>query len=110
MKKNHLIFQCKNGIVNTVCSSGPLPKYKIEIVNTVHSSSLLPQVYKLRGIVYHGRFHFNPCVITKAGDIWYHDGIATGDKCVPDSQLKNISDEELMTCKEKNIVCIVYNI
>ena len=107
MKKNHLIFQCKNRIVNTVRSSGPLTKYKIKIVNAVHSSSPLPQVYKLRGIVYHGGFHFNSCVITEAGDIWYHDGIATGDKCVPDSQLKNISDEELMTCREKNIVSCI---
>ena len=68
----------------------------------MHSSGPLPQIYKLRGI--HGGFHFNSHVITKAGDIWYHNGIATGDKCVPDGQLKNISDEERMTCREKNIV------
>ena len=86
-------------------------QHKVQVSKTVelmHQDK--KKLYKLRGIVYHGAFHFNSCVISETGDIWYHNGMATGDKCVPDGQLKNISDKELMTCKDKNSVLAVYTI
>ena len=66
------------------------------------------KTYKLRGLVYLGGFHFNARVINEHGNIWYHDGISTGNLCEPEGELKNMSEKELMTCKYKNIALALY--
>ena len=34
--------------------------------------------YQLRGVIYHSTNHFSAHIITSAGHVWFHDGIATG--------------------------------
>jgi hypothetical protein len=62
----------------------------------------------LRGIIYHGGFHFTSRVISAAGDVCYHDGMVTGRSCVYDSHLKLLSYEDLGHCKNRNLVLAVY--
>ncbi len=37
-----------------------------------------PCIYKLKGIIYFGGAHFTSRIINQSGEVWYHDGIATG--------------------------------
>ncbi|KAI0054661.1 hypothetical protein BV25DRAFT_1787271, partial [Artomyces pyxidatus] len=48
--------------------------------------------YKLKGIVYHGGYHFTARIIGDKGNTWYHDGIATGRLCTPEDKFSNIAD------------------
>ncbi|KIM71376.1 hypothetical protein PILCRDRAFT_82847 [Piloderma croceum F 1598] len=34
-------------------------------------------VLDVRGLIYHGDFHFISCVIGNDGMVWYHDGMTT---------------------------------
>jgi hypothetical protein len=38
-------------------------------------------VLDIRGLIYHGDFHFTSCIIGTDGMVWYHDGITTGSHC-----------------------------
>lgn len=39
--------------------------------------------YRLVGVVYLGGAHFTAIHVRRDGSVWYHDGLATGDHCVP---------------------------
>jgi hypothetical protein len=38
-------------------------------------------VLDVRGLIYHGDFHFTSCIIGNDGMVWYHDGMTTGSSC-----------------------------
>jgi hypothetical protein len=61
----------------------------------------------LRGIVYHGGHHFTSHIISQ-GNIWYHDGMTTGQACDKDGTLKSTRDKKLRSCNEKKLVLAVY--
>ncbi|KAJ7441125.1 hypothetical protein FB451DRAFT_1106259, partial [Mycena latifolia] len=57
---------------------------------------------KLRGIIYGGQAHFTCRFIDDSGYAWFHDGIATGRRCVPDQPLRAFTGENsLQRCGEK---------
>jgi hypothetical protein len=62
----------------------------------------------LRGIVYHGGFHFTSRIISSEGDIWFHDGIDTGRNSENDGHMSCISDIQLRTCRGKDLVLAIY--
>jgi ATP-dependent exoDNAse (exonuclease V), alpha subunit - helicase superfamily I member len=62
----------------------------------------------LSGLIYFGQFHYTSCITSRNGNIWYHDGITTKNKCVLQGQLKNISNGELNFNKEKELSFIIY--
>jgi hypothetical protein len=35
-------------------------------------------VLDVRGLIYHGDFHFTSCIIRIDGIVWYHDGMTRG--------------------------------
>jgi hypothetical protein len=37
--------------------------------------------YYLRGIIYHGGYHFTARVVINQEDVWYHDGMTTAREC-----------------------------
>jgi hypothetical protein len=61
----------------------------------------------LKGIVYHGEFHFTSRIISEDNIAWYNDGRTTGKNCIDDGHLKSIS-KEINTCRNRNIVFAVY--
>ena len=65
-------------------------------------------VLHLRGIVYHGSNHFTSRIISSEGDIWFHDGIATGKSCEDDGHLSTTSNQDLKSCKGRQLVLAIY--
>lgn len=63
---------------------------------------------QLRGIVYSGQFHFNSRIISQAGNVWFHDGMITGQNCVEDEHIKLISKEDINRFNDKQAVLAVY--
>ncbi|KAJ7205119.1 hypothetical protein C8J57DRAFT_1100426 [Mycena rebaudengoi] len=63
----------------------------------------------LRGVIYYESNHFVTRIISKIGDIWFHDGIATGRHCIYEG---NISNPDLLRglCRHgsKKAVAVVY--
>ncbi|KAA1478878.1 hypothetical protein DENSPDRAFT_788521 [Dentipellis sp. KUC8613] len=48
--------------------------------------------YKLKGIIYLGGNHFTSRIVGSQGEVWYHDGIATKEKCLHEGKLNTIED------------------
>jgi hypothetical protein len=61
----------------------------------------------LRGIVYHGGYHFTSRIIEEDGKIWYHDG-AIARNVNEDGFLKSKTDIELRNHKEKELIMAIY--
>ena len=67
------------------------------------------KTFRLSSMTYFGGFHHISTVIDEHGDVWYHDGITTGNKCIAeDKKLKYMSYQELLTCKNKKIGLAIY--
>jgi hypothetical protein len=62
----------------------------------------------LRGVVYHGSFHFTSQFISEKGDIWYHDGRRTGKTCIYSGDLTSAQDSDLRKCRNRDLVLAVY--
>ena len=66
------------------------------------------KILDLRGIVYHGGYHFTSRIVTSDQQIWYHDGINTGKICLRDGLLKSQSKDRLRVCRGRDLVLAVY--
>lgn len=65
--------------------------------------------YTLRGIIYFGQSHFTCRIITKDRQIWYHDGISTGNRLNYEGTWNNIKDQiDLNTCHNKIAILVFY--
>jgi hypothetical protein len=62
----------------------------------------------LRGIIYLGAHHFTAHIVTPDRNVWYHDGISTGQSCLNEGYLSDFSINSLMTCKSRQAVVVVY--
>jgi hypothetical protein len=62
----------------------------------------------LRGIIYHGGYHFTSRVIDSEQNIWYHDGQTTGNKCLHEGTLKNTPPNMLKTAGERKASILIY--
>ena len=109
---NHKMKQvvCYNEVPNIV-----ILEYPMTNIETSHSLEFLTEnnkikVLKLRGIVYHGGYHFTSCIVTSEQHIWYHDEINTGKICVRDGTLGNITDDglRLRVCRGRDLTLAVY--
>jgi hypothetical protein len=38
-------------------------------------------VLDVRGLIYHGEFHFTSCLIGTNGSVWFHNNMTTGSRC-----------------------------
>ena len=61
--------------------------------------------YQLRGVIYHATNHFTARIVTSAGHVWFHDGIATGSSMEDDGLVSSI--EDLTTCRGVNVKACV---
>ena len=48
--------------------------------------------YKLRGLIYWNRTHFTCRMVGKAGQVYYNDGMTTGNSCIHEGKLGEIPD------------------
>jgi hypothetical protein len=65
-------------------------------------------ILNLRGIIYLGAHHFTARIVTPDRNVWYHDGIGTGQSCLNEGHLSDFSKNSLMTCKGRQAVVVVY--
>jgi hypothetical protein len=92
---NLLIFNCANANMKI--------SHKIIYDEEDHSIDL-----QLRGIIYHGGFHFTSRIISQTGKVWYHDGMETGQDCVAGEHLEQWLDNELKECKNRRSALAIY--
>lgn len=67
------------------------------------------KVLALRGIIYGGQDHFTCRVVGRDGAMWFHDGITTGATCIPEVNVRTLSDRSVLhKCGEKTVVAVIY--
>ncbi|KZT23153.1 hypothetical protein NEOLEDRAFT_1020936, partial [Neolentinus lepideus HHB14362 ss-1] len=64
--------------------------------------------FYLRGIIYHGDYHFTCRYVDKIGDIWFNDGMETGRACFKEGNIQNTPLQDLMSCRGKSIATVIY--
>ena len=62
----------------------------------------------IRGLIYHGDFHFTSRIIGIDGNVWYHDGITTRSRCENEGDIDKFSSKNLLKCRGKDLVLVVY--
>jgi hypothetical protein len=65
-------------------------------------------VLDVRGLIYHGDFHFTSRIIGTDGIVWYHDGMTTGSRCESEGDFDKLSSRNLLKCKGKKLILVVY--
>jgi hypothetical protein len=66
------------------------------------------KVLQLKGMVYHGGFHFTSRIISSDGAVWFNDSMTTGRQCEKDEHLETMSGRKLMKCRGKKLVLAIY--
>jgi hypothetical protein len=64
--------------------------------------------YRLIGLLYFGGFHFTSRIISSEGDVWYHDGIQTGNNFKSQGHRKFMNDEDWQACEGRKLVMSIY--
>src|SRR5882672_9665918 len=59
-------------------------------------------VLDVRGLIYHGDFHFTSCIIGTDGIVWYHNGMTTGSNCENDGDSDKFPPNNLLNRSGKN--------
>jgi hypothetical protein len=83
--------------------------FEINSGNIKHSKTLKFEqegetvVLGVKGLIYHGDFHFTSCIIGTDGIVWYHDGMATGSSCENEGDFDKFFSRNLLKCKGKKI-------
>lgn len=65
-------------------------------------------VFTLRGIIYFGGYHFTSRIMTSDGQIWFHDGILTGDRSQAIGKTSDFTNSELLECNGKDAIIALY--
>jgi hypothetical protein len=65
-------------------------------------------VLKVRGLIYHGDFHFTSCIVGTDGVVLYHDGMTTGSICKKEGDFDEFSNKKIMNNKGKVLTIVVY--
>ena len=65
-------------------------------------------VLDVRGLIYHGDFHFTSRIIGNDNNVWYHDGMTTGSTCENQGDFDSFSTKELLKCKGKRLLLVMY--
>jgi hypothetical protein len=65
-------------------------------------------VLDIKGLIYHGDFHFTSCIIENDGSVWFHDGMTTGNSCENEGDFDKFTSRELLKCNGKVLVLVLY--
>jgi hypothetical protein len=65
-------------------------------------------VLNVRGLIYHGDFHFTSCIIGTDGMAGYHDDMTTKSSCENEGDFDKFSSRNLLKCIEKKRILVVY--
>ena len=67
-------------------------------------------ILQLKGMGYHGDFHFTSCIVSSDGAVWFKDGMTTGRQCEKDGDLETMSSRKLMKCRGRKLVLAIYTL
>ena len=65
------------------------------------------KVLQLKGMVYHGDFHFTSCIVSSDGAVWFNDAMTTRRQCEEDGDLETMSSRKLMKCRGRKLVLAI---
>jgi hypothetical protein len=65
---------------------------------------------KLKGLIYHGSFHFTSRIISKDGDVWYNDGKEMGRECIMEGHRKLLSEEDWLMKNGRKLILSIYSL
>ena len=65
------------------------------------------KIFHMKGIIYHGGFHFTSRIIKQNGTVWFHDG-QMGRECILEKHVKHFKTIELSNCNEREACLVVY--
>ena len=66
--------------------------------------------FRLRGMIYFGSFHFTSQFVDKDSNVWYHDGVSTGQKCELQGALRNLSNNQLLNTHNRYLCTVIYSL
>jgi len=62
----------------------------------------------LKGLVYHGDYHFTCRMIDESGNIWFHDGMTTRKNTLQEGKFGSVSQPNLKECRNKQLCLVIY--
>ena len=62
----------------------------------------------LKGLVYHGGYHFTCRIMDESGNIWFHDGITTRRSLTKEGKFRSFGQPNLKKCRNKNLCLVIY--
>ena len=65
-------------------------------------------VLDVRGLICHGNFHFTSRINANDNNVWYHDGMTTRSACENEGDFDSFSTKQLLKCKGKKLILVVY--
>ena len=63
-------------------------------------------VLDVKGLIYHGDFHFTSRIIETDDIVWYHDGMTTRSSCENEGDFDKFSSRNLLKCKGKKLIVV----
>jgi hypothetical protein len=67
----------------------------------------IQRVRALRGIIYGGQGHFTCRIVKRDGAMWFHDRITTGSSCIPEVNVRSLTNRSvLQQCGENKVVAV----
>jgi hypothetical protein len=64
--------------------------------------------YHLKGVIYHGGYHFTARVVTSQGDVWYYDGMTTAKECRFEGRLSDLHN--IRVAEGRKISTVIYSL
>jgi hypothetical protein len=64
--------------------------------------------YHLKGIIYHGGYHFTARIVTSQKDVWYHDGMTTAKECKYEGKLCDFHD--IRDAEGRKVSTVIYSL
>jgi hypothetical protein len=89
-----------------LCFSLEVRKVISKYIKVQHQDGTIIKL-PLRGIIYSGGHHFTSRFIID-DEIWYHDGIATGARCIREGLLKDFEASALSQSSKREAVAVIY--
>ena len=65
-------------------------------------------IYRLCGLIYFGEFHFTSRIVDHSGEVYYHDGMKTGEKLVFEGNLLTLDSKKLHKAKKRRLSVLIY--
>ena len=62
----------------------------------------------LKGLVYHGGYHFTCRIVDESGNIWFHDGMTMRRISIKDGKFGTVSQPNLKKCRNKELCLVIY--